>query len=180
MNRCLAASSVLICRYSFLFKNCSCIYNCGPQVIPSKRMIIESSCIGELCKTITRFHWSMFKMVPAGAWKVVEDLTNRILTDLDNPSLVLTGKLGGNEYSLEMNTTYKINVSVTLSRGLVLEDEITFRTVAPLSFPKNGCNVQPDEGFVLTSNFSVNCSGWQKESGNLSYEFRYVSLESRI
>lgn len=71
----------------------------------------------------------------------ISDLTQRILTDLDNPSLVVTGKLGGNEYSLEMNATYKIKGSIMLQEGLVMEDNITFRTVAPLHVPMKRCNV---------------------------------------
>ena len=135
-------------------------------------MIIESNCIGELCERITRYHWSMFKMTPADTWVEIEDLAQRILTDLDNPSLVLTGKLDEKEYSLEMNTTYKINGSITLEGGIAHADDIKFRTVAPLSVPMKGCNVQPDEGVVFMTNFTVDCSGWLKENANLSYDFR--------
>ena len=156
------------------FQICSCIYNCGPMVIPSKRMIIESSCVSEICKAITGYHWALFKHGPANTWVEIEALAKRILTDLDNPSLVLSGKLGGNEYSLEMNATYKVNGTITLEDGSVLADFITFRTVAPLSVPVNGCNIQPVEGVVFATNFTVNCSGWYKENANLRYQFRYV------
>lgn len=114
----------------------------------------------------------MFKMGPADTWVEIKDLAVRILTDLDNPSLVLTGKLDENAFSLEMNTTYMINGSITLDGGIVLADDIKFRTVAPLAVPIKGCNVQPDEGVVFTTNFTVNCSGWYKENANLSYDFR--------
>ena len=106
------------------------------------------------------------------SWREVTDLANRILTDLNNPSLVLTGRLDGNKYSLEMNATYKIKGSIRVTGGRVLEDEITFQTASPLSIPKQGCKVTPVEGFVLKTNFTVNCSGWLAEHVNLTFGFR--------
>ena len=158
----------------------SCLYNCGPKVIPSKRMIIESNCTEELCKNITEHRWSLFKLEAVDFsqyWIEITDLTNRILTELDNPSLVLAGKLEGNKYSLEMNTTYKIKGSIIVEGGSVQEDEIIFQTVSPLSVPEKGCNVTPVEGFVLTTNFTVNCSGWLMDHVNLTFTFRYVPLK---
>ena len=159
--------------------NFSCLYNCGPKVIPSKRMIIESNSTEDIQKSITAYHWSLFKMSPEDfihSWKEITDLADRILTELDNPNLVLAGKLDGNKYSLEMNTTFKINGSIILEGGRVLEDEIIFHTVSPLPVPKKGCNVTPVEGFVLETNFTVNCSGWLVEHVNLTYTFRFVRL----
>jgi len=113
-------------------------------------------------------------------WMEITDLTDRILTELDNPNLVLAGKLDENRYSLEMNTTYKINGSIILEGGRVLEDEIIFQTISPLSVPKKGCNVTPVEGFVLETNFIVNCSGWLAEHVNLTYTFRFVTLSRML
>lgn len=108
------------------------------------------------------------------SWVEVTNLTDRILTELDNPSIVLTGKLDGDRYSLEMNTTYKIKGTITVKGGRAEEDEITFQTVSPLSAPKRGCNVTPAEGSVLVTNFTVNCSGWLSEYANLTFSFGYV------
>ena len=161
--------NALLCNFLI----CSCIYNCGPEVIPSKQMIIESNCTGDFCGKITRHHWSLFKREDSSlSWVQISDLAQRILTDLDNPSVVLTGKLGGNDYSLEMNATYKIKGSIIMEGGNVLEDDLTFRTVKPLSVPKNRCSVKPKEGFVLKTNFSVDCSGWHDENKYLTYNFR--------
>ena len=136
-------------------------------------MIIESNCTGDICRTITRHDWSLFKREDSSlSWIQVSDLAERILTDLDNPSIVLAGKLGGNEYSLEMNATYKIKASIIVEGGFVSEDDLTFRTVKPLSVPKKRCSVKPKEGFVLKTNFSVDCSGWHDENKNLTYNFR--------
>lgn len=108
------------------------------------------------------------------SWIEITDLTDRILTELDNPTLVLTGKLNGKQYSLEMSSTYKIIGSVIVKDEQEMKDDIIFQTVWPLSVPNEGCSVTPDEGFVLKTNFTVNCSGWFAEHVNLTYTFRYV------
>jgi len=141
-------------------------------------MIIESNTTEELQKNIIGYHWSLFKISPEEfipSWMEITDLTDRILTELDNPNLVLAGKLNENRYSLEMNTTYKIKGSVILEGSRVLEDGLIFKTALPLSGPEKGCNVTPVEGFVLETDFIVNCSGWLAEHVNLTYTFRYVS-----
>ncbi|KAL9952074.1 hypothetical protein ACROYT_G039278 [Oculina patagonica] len=159
----------------------SCTYNCGPEVIPSKRMIIESNCTGDLCIKITHHHWSLFMKKDSGqSWVQISDLAERVLTDLDNPSLVITGKLGGNEYSLEMNATYKIKGSIMFQGRLAMEDNITFKTVAPLHVPTKRCRVQPEEGFVLKTNFSVDCSGWHAKNQHLTYNFSYISSAGTV
>jgi len=140
-------------------------------------MIIQSNCAGDICGTIVRHEWSLFKRDDSwlsGSWVQISDLAERILTNLDNPSIVLTGKLGNNKYSLELNATYRIKASIILQAGLVLEDDLTFRTLKPLSVPKKRCSVTPKEGFVLKTNFSVDCSGWHDafENNNLTYSFR--------
>lgn len=170
-------SSVFPQLLHFVF--CSCSYNCRPKVIPSKKMIIDSYCTGPLCKNITQYRWSLFEESPADfrhSWTEVIDLENRTLTDLNNPNLVLTGKLGGNEYSLEMNTSYKINCFITVEGGGKIPSfkAIFFQTVAPLSVPKKRCSVTPKQGYELETNFAVNCSGWHAKSVNLMYDFRYV------
>ena len=121
----------------------------------------------------------MFKVDAADSsqsWTEITDLSDRILTELDNPSLVL-GKLDENKYSLDMNTTYKIRGSIIMEEGRFMEDEIVFQTVSPLSIPNKRCSVTPVEGLVLETNFTVNCSGWAAKHSNLTYTFRYVSLQ---
>ncbi len=136
-------------------------------------MVIQSNCTGDLCGKITRHHWSLFQRQDSNhSWVEIPDLAQRILTDLDNPSLVITGKLGGNEYSLGMNATFKIKGSIMLQGGLVMEDNITFMTVAPLQVPMKRCRVQPEEGFVLKTSFSVDCAGWHAKNQHLTYNFR--------
>ena len=161
---------------------CRCTYNCAPKVIPSERMIIKSNYTGEVCGNITRYHWSLFKRSFAVfnySWEEVTDLANRTLTGLNNPNLVLAGKLGVNTYSLEKSTTYKINSSVTVQEGDTFRsNEITFETVSPLPVPKRRCFVTPPEGFALETKFTLNCSGWQAQNKNLTYEFRYGCFEN--
>ena len=136
-------------------------------------MIIESNCTGDLCGKITRHAWYLFKREDSShSWVQISDLAERIRTDLDNPSLVLTGKLEGKGYSLEMNTTYKLKGSILLEGGIERENDMTFQTVKPLSIPKKRCSVHPEEGFVLKTNFTVDCSGWYAENNDLTYNFR--------
>ena len=138
-------------------------------------MIIESNCTGELCKEITRYHWHLFKNGSENSehlWKEVTDLENRALTDLDNPNLVLKGRLNGNKYSLDMNTNFKINASISVGEDTFPSNEITFKTIAPLLIPNKTCEVTPHKGVVLETNFTVDCSGWQVENVNLIYQFR--------
>lgn len=143
-------------------------------------MVIESNCTGDFCGKIARHHWSLFKREDSShSWVQITDLAKRILTDLDNPSLVFTGKLGGNECSLEMNATYKIIGFIMLKGGVIMDDNITFMTVAPLHVPMKRCSVQPEEGFVLNTKFSVDCSGWHAVNQHLTYSFRYALLEKR-
>ena len=141
-------------------------------------MIIGSNCTGELCKDISRYHWSLFEKRSADfdhSWQEVTDLANRTRTDLNKPTLILTGKLGGNCYSLKMDTLYKINSSISLRGGRTFaSNEIVFKTVAPLRVPKERCKVTPHEGFVLETTFVINCSGWHAKNVSLLYEFRYV------
>ena len=102
----------------------------------------------------------------------IADLAERILTDLDNPTLVLTGRMKDNEYSLKMNTAYKIAASIKMAGGYFRDDSMVFQTVAPLEVPKEKCNVQPKEGFVMKTLFFVNCSGWRIGNDNLTFKFR--------
>ena len=136
-------------------------------------MIIESKCTGDLCGKITRHDWSLFKKTGSSdPWVQISDLAKRTLTDLNNPSIVLTGKINDKEYSLEMNTTYKIVGSIVIAGDVYMKDNIRFKTVEPLLIPTKRCIVQPKEGFVLKTLFSVDCSGWHKENNNLTYKYR--------
>lgn len=142
-------------------------------------MIIKSSCTGELCKKLTPYYqWYLFKKDSENSehpWKEVTDLENRTLTDqLDNPHLVLKGQLSEDKYSLDMNSTYKINASISVGEDRFPSNEITVKTIAPLSIPKKTCEVTPHKGVVLETNFTVDCSGWHAENVNLTYLFRYV------
>ena len=141
-------------------------------------MIIESNCTGDLCKNITRHHWFLFKLSSVNSWTEVTDFDKRILTDLNNPNVVITGKLDGNEYSLEMNSSYKINGSISVQGGnkVLSLNNIIFQTASPLLVPKKSCSVKPSEGVASQTNFIVNCTGWQGENVGLIYDFRYAHV----
>ena len=140
-------------------------------------MIIESNCTGPICKSISSYSWTLFKSDPSNSndpWTEIPDLPDRILTELDNPSVVLAGDLDAQEGTLEKNTSYKIKGSVHLEGGNVAEDEIVFQTIVPLSRPTENerCSIKPIEGLALETEFAVNCSGWHILNPSLTYSFR--------
>ena len=107
-------------------------------------------------------------------WKDVTDLDKRINTPNDNPVLELVGKIAKDEYSLKMNTSYKINGSIEVNgkKKYSSLNEIRFETMSPLSIPNDTCKVTPTEGVALETNFTVDCTGWQYQYANLTYSFR--------
>lgn len=61
----------------------------------NKRMVIESTCTGLSCQAAQRYNWTLFRLDPWAeneTWIQVDDLEDKILTDLDSPSLVFKGR----------------------------------------------------------------------------------------
>ena len=160
---------------SILTSILSCIYNCGPTPVdPGKQTIVESHCNGKLCKNITLYEWHLFQRISTDGsryWKEVTDLDKRIETPRNNPNIVLRG---GEEYSLKMNTRYKINASVEVNgkKNYSSLNETRFKTISPLSVPNNTCKVTPSVGVAYSTNFTVDCAGWQYQSANRTYSYR--------
>ena len=161
--------------FNFLVTRCK--INCGDRVTANKRMVIESTCTGLSCKTIKAYNWTLYKL---DAWSVnetwleVEDLEDKILTELDSPSLVFKGKLNQWENSLFDDETYRLRGVVHLVDDSSEESEITFKTnSAPYLIDYDlGCRVAPDVGYAVTTEFEIYCDGWYDEDLPLSYEFR--------
>lgn len=153
----------------------SCIYNCGPTAVdPGKRTIVELHCTGHLCQNITLYEWHLFQLIPTDGshyWKEVTDLDKRIETPRNNPNIVLRGR---EEYSLERNTDYKINASIEVNgkKNYSSLNETTFKTISLLSVPNNTCKVTPSVGVAYSTDFTVDCTGWQHQSANRTYSYR--------
>ena len=78
------------------------------------------------------------------------------------------------EYSLKRNTSYKINGSIEVNGKKTYPslNEITFKTMPPLLVPNNTCKVTPSVGVAYSTNFTVDCAGWQYQSSNRTYSYR--------
>ena len=107
-------------------------------------------------------------------WAEVPNFKENILTDIDSPNLVIpSGK-----QILQERSEYKIGAVVTLDNGFTIAEEMAFVTNSPphVSDEQSGCSVTPNEGFVLTTEFNISCSGWTDDDLPLNYEFRSVSV----
>ncbi|XP_078349560.1 polycystin-1-like protein 2 isoform X5 [Oculina patagonica] len=176
-NRSSAANHTLRVESSIAF-SIRCKINCGSKVTANKRMVIESTCTGLSCKAIKGYNWTLYMLDPWSineTWVAVTDLEDRILTELDSPSLVFKGKLNDWENSLLDDATYRLIGSVHLDDDTSEESEIKFTTnSAPylIDYDK-GCRVSPEVGYAVTTEFYVYCEGWDDEDLPLSYEFKY-------
>lgn len=103
-----------------------------------------------------------------------QDLGDRILTEIDSPSLIFKGKLNQWENSLMDDATYRLRGIVCLADDTTEESEIYFKTnSAPyLDDDDLGCKVSPDVGHAVTTEFFISCDGWKDDDLPLSYEFR--------
>ena len=140
----------------------------------NRRLTLKSSCSGPLCDRIIKYNWLLFKRKLPGDkdWINVPNLEDKILTDINNPNIVLPG----NEEVLEENNDYKIRVVMTLANGFTFREEVMVVTNSPPRVSDGGgCLVTPHEGFVLTTGFNFSCSGWTDDELPLSYEFRWAN-----
>lgn len=73
------------------------------------------------------------------------------------------------------DTDYKLIASLYLDDDTVEESEMTFKTnSAPnLTDFDLGCKVTPEEGYAVTTEFTISCQGWYDEDLPLSYLYRY-------
>lgn len=138
----------------------------------NQRFTLKTACSGLLCHRILKYNWALFKLRTTGEkdWDEVTNLNENILTDIDSPNLVIPG----GKRVLQENHEYRICALVTLNNGFTIAEEITFVTNSPprASYGSGGCFVTPSEGFVLTTEFNISCSGWMDADLPLNYEFR--------
>lgn len=151
---------------------CRCTTNCGAKVSVNQRLTLKSSCSGPLCDRIIIYDWLLLKRELSSKkdWKIVPNLEDRIITDINSPNLVIPG----DKQLLEENTKYAIRIVVTLTTRFKFTEEIMFITNSPprILGGLDGCSVIPKEGLVLTTEFKISCSGWSDEELPLNYEFR--------
>ena len=142
-------------------------------------MIIQSECAGPLCQMITRYEWSMYnknQSEDSNHWVRIANLDDKILSKPNSPNFVLPGVLEGGGHSLEQGKFYRIHVAAFVNAERVKQGDIMFVTNSPphTDVP-GGCKLSPREGFALSSDFLVNCSGWHDEDSPLSFTYRWAS-----
>ena len=105
--------------------------------------------------------WSLYKFE---GWDLIPvSALQEISTRLSDTTILLKGA------SLEEGTRYQISVASSQNGILEASSTLVFSTN---SKPRDGnCFVSPSEGFVESTSFLFNCTGWIDEE--LSYTFKY-------
>lgn len=136
-----------------------------------------SACEGQFCSEIQRYYWHLYKLqdsVPGNPWIRVENLEGKILTELDSPSFVIAGRRNS-EASLQENSTYKAVALAHINEEFAVEGQFSF--VTNLSPHHNGegrgCFVTPQQGVALSTEFVMECVGWQDPDQPLTYQFSF-------
>ena len=143
-----------------------CIQNCRQSVIPSGRLILESTCEGLLCNKINSYTWSLqYLDSKTQEWLLVPNFAHHLLTYMNSPNLVTEESL------LRGNTTYLLQLMAAAPGDIVDTTSYRFVTNSP---PTGGtCDVDVQEGEAWLTFFSFSCSGWQDADLPLTYKFRY-------
>lgn len=143
-------------------------------------MVLESRCNGKSCGAISTYHWSLF----AGeigrsnnSWIEIKGLKDLILTDVDSPDLVLTGKTSDSNHSLQNDKLYKAVLTAELDEGIKIQGEHQFETNSPprLRSGQKGCHVNPEHGAATVTEFVISCGGFYDDHLPLGYQFSYFS-----
>ncbi|XP_068684192.1 polycystin-1-like protein 2 [Montipora foliosa] len=150
--------------------NISCIHNCERQVIPSFRLILETSCTGPFCSRITKYSWSVDNLTERNlGWQEIQNVEDLLLTERQSPNFVTRpgGLLG--------NISYLVTVTGETSNGHSSVANYKFNTNSP---PVGGrCDVDTPSGEAMRTVFSFECSGWYDEDKPLKYKFLYKSTD---
>lgn len=158
----------------FVFR---CLINCGPKVIPSVKLSIESTCEGSQCLDISSYHWILYQGDKSNpiVWKQSNDL-HLMTSTLPNSSRIVI-----KENSLNSGINYRLAVLVSNGDGFTGISVYDFSTSLP---PTGGkCTIEPSSGIALITYFSLSCSGWTSSNIPLSYQFQlqlYNGLTSLV
>ena len=141
--------------------------NCGPNLITSVKLSIESICQGSQCSTLTSYNWILYQRDRSDptVWKRTDDLQLITSTPLNSSTIVIKK----NSFIGGMN--YRLAVLVTNADGFTGMSVYDFSTSLP---PGGGtCSIEPSSGISLRTYFNLSCSGWSSSNTPLSYQFRY-------
>ncbi|XP_078381457.1 sperm receptor for egg jelly-like [Oculina patagonica] len=144
-----------------------CLINCGPKLVPSVKLSIETVCQGSQCSNITSYNWILYQGNQSNpiVWKRRNDLQLITSTPLNSSWIVIK------ESSLIGGKNYRLAVLVTNAHGFAGISAYDFTTSLP---PGGGtCTIEPKSGISLRTYFHLSCSGWTSYNFPLSYQFQY-------
>ncbi|KAL9965160.1 hypothetical protein ACROYT_G028923 [Oculina patagonica] len=144
-----------------------CLINCGPKLVPSVKLSIETICQGAQCSNITSYNWILYQGEQSNpiVWKRRNDLQLITSTPLNSSWIAIK------ESSLAGGKNYRLAVLVTNAHGFAGISAYDFATSLP---PGGGtCTIKPKSGISLRTYFHLSCSGWTSYNFPLSYQFRY-------
>ena len=147
----------------FVFR---CLINCGPKVVPSVKLSIESICQGYQCSNISSYHWMLYQRDKSNptVWKQSNDLHLMTSTPLNSSRLVIK------ENSFNSGMNYRLAILVTSENSFAGISAYDILTSSP---PVGGtCSIEPSSGIALRTYFTLSCSGWTSSNTPLSYQFQ--------
>ena len=151
--------------FSISFLVFRCVINCGPKLIPSVKLSIESICQGSQCSDLT-YNWILYQgdHSKPTAWKRI-DLQSITSTPLNSSRIVIK------ENSFIGGESYRLEVLVANADGIARKSAYNFSTSLP---PRGGtCTIEPLSGISVETSFNLSCSGWTSDGTPLTYLFRY-------
>lgn len=151
--------ALLIQLLSFYFR---CLVDCGLIVSSSYTLRVSSHCLNSPCVG-AKYIWSL-ETLHDNKWENVPDLANMTAASTNTSSMVIKTNY------LQSGTKYRLRLQVTSllrTEGLCV---LEFKTAEA---PYGGhCESSVSEGVSLKTKFTFECTGWQDETGLLTYEFR--------
>ena len=146
--------------------------NCNVKLNPSGRIALQGICTGSSCEGSLTYHWSLFKATNSSSlnetqWLEIPEIQQLISTRVSSMTLVTYPGV------LEPDMLYKFVLTAKRPGGYPGYSEYQVTTNSP---PTGGyCQVSPELGVTLDTEFAFNCGNWQDEDLPLQYEFIYFT-----
>ncbi|XP_068716630.1 polycystin-1-like protein 2 [Montipora capricornis] len=136
-----------------------CMENCARKLTASQELVLRSEGCLNKNETVRTCRWELHGPPPHR--KISRGSVNSQLIRVAYSSLFKV-----NPGTLDSNETYTI---IFKDENSSLSSRYSILTDMP---PEGGsCSVSPSEGFVIETQFRINCRGWEDEDSPLLYEF---------
>ncbi|XP_038048999.1 polycystin-1-like [Patiria miniata] len=133
-----------------------CVSNCRDKTNPTSSFTLQGSCDNCDIHSESMFTWSLYiKQKGTQVYQEVSNLGDKTSTGVSKQGIAFNPNQldAGNEYNLRLDVK-----DALLGNGFI---QHSFLTNLP---PYNGsCQITPSEGYAVTTEFSVNCTGWLEE-----------------